>query len=126
MLKAKTALTLIFSFMRRLGLFSFLSFFFFWGGGGVTILNFNIFGGFQNNDFLGGMNILWIFFGDHHKIGLYLEVISMHFRVFSEGQGTEWKIFLGSAKISNIYLGCLKFLIFFFLMNGRCWVQAYV
>ena len=42
--------------------------------------------------------ILWIFFfgggmGGHHKIRLYLEVISMHFRVFSEGQVTEWRIF---------------------------------
>ena len=45
-------------------------FFFFFGGGG------------------GGVG--------HHKIGLYLEAISMHFRVFSK------------------YLfGCLKFLIFF-------------
>ena len=46
-------------------------------------------------------------FGGHHKIGLYLEVISMHFRVFSEGQGTEWRIF-SVAKSSNIYLGFLK------------------
>ena len=53
-----------------------------------------------------------IFWG-HHKIGLYLRVISMHFRVFSKGQGTEWRIFFGVAKISNIFLGCLKFLIFF-------------
>ena len=30
-----------------------------------------------------GMKILCIFFGGHHKIGLYLGVISMHFRVFS-------------------------------------------
>ena len=28
------------------------------------------------------MKILWIFLGGHHKIGLYLGVISMHFRVF--------------------------------------------
>ena len=26
----------------------------------------------------GGMEILWIFFGGHHKIGQYLVVISMH------------------------------------------------
>ena len=26
----------------------------------------------------------------------------MHFRVFSYGQGTEWGIFLGVAKFSNI------------------------
>ena len=37
----------------------------------------------------------------------------MHFRVFSEGQGTEWGIFFGVAKILNIFFGCLKFLIFF-------------
>ena len=36
-----------------------------------------------------------MFLGGHHKIGLYLEVISMHFRVFSEGRGTEWRIFFG-------------------------------
>ena len=29
----------------------------------------------------------------------------MHFRVFSEGQGTEWGYFLEVAKISNIFLG---------------------
>ena len=28
------------------------------------------------------MKILWIFLGGHHKIGLYLGVISMHFRAF--------------------------------------------
>ena len=28
----------------------------------------------------------------------------MHFRVFSEGQGTEWEIFFGVSKISNIFL----------------------
>ena len=31
----------------------------------------------------------------NHKIGLYLGVISMHFRVFSLGQNREWGIFLG-------------------------------
>ena len=30
-----------------------------------------------------GMTILWIFLGGHHKIGLYLGVISMHLSVFS-------------------------------------------
>ena len=34
------------------------------------------------------------------------------------------------AKISNIYLGCLKFLIFFFLggggVKGRRWARVYV
>ena len=48
----------------------------------------------------------------------------MHFRVFSEGQGSEWRIFLGLLNVSNIYLGCLKFLIFFRGgggVNGKCW-----
>ena len=31
----------------------------------------------------------------------------------------------GGGKISNIFGGCLKFLIFFG-MNGRCWARAYV
>ena len=45
-----------------------------------------------------------IFLG-YHKIGLYLEVISMHFRVFSEGQGTEWRIFLGLLKFQIFIWG---------------------
>ena len=59
------------------------------------------------------MKILWIFFLGLHKIGLYLEVISMHFKVFSYGQGTALGICFWVAKISNIFSGCLKFLIFF-------------
>ena len=65
-------------------------------------MNFNIFGGFQKTDYFrggGGIKILWIFVMGHHKIGLYLEVISMHFRVFSEGQGPEWGIFFGLLKV---------------------------
>ena len=50
------------------------------------------------------MKILWIFFGGHHKIRLYLGVISIHFRVFSLGQGIEWGYFLGSLKF-QIFLG---------------------
>ena len=52
----------------------------------------------------GGMKILWIL-GVHHRIGQYLRVISMHFRVFSFGEGTQWGIFLGVAKISNNFWG---------------------
>ena len=48
------------------------------------------------------MKTLWIFLG-HHKIGLYLGVISMHFRVSSLGQGTEWRVIFCVAKISNIF-----------------------
>ena len=52
-------------------------------------------------------------FWGHHKIGPYLGVISMHFKVFPYGQCTEWGIFFGVAKITNIFWGCLKFLIYF-------------
>ena len=40
--------------------------------------------GFQKifKKFFWSMKILWIFFSGHHKIGLYLVVRSMHFRVF--------------------------------------------
>ena len=60
-----------------------------------------------------GMKILWIFLGGHHKIGLYLGVISTHFRVFCEGQVTEWgnfrslkfQIFFGVLEIPDIFWG---------------------
>ena len=74
--------TLIFSYIRRLRLF----------------LNYNIFGGFQQTKYFWRYEDFVDIFWDHHKIGLYLEAISMHFRVFSEGQGTEWRIFLGLLK----------------------------
>ena len=51
---------------------------------GFKILNFNILGGFQKNEYFWSMKILYIFWG-HHKIGLYLGVISMHFRVQNGG-----------------------------------------
>ena len=71
-------------------------------------MNFNIFGGFQKNyyNFLGYEDVVDIFWG-HHKIGLYLGIISMHFRVFSQGQGTECGIFLGLLKF-QIFLGVLE------------------
>ena len=53
--------------------------------------------------------------GGYHKIGLlYLEVISMHLRVFSEGQDTEWRIFLG---LINFFKFCFG-MIFFFWGGG--------
>ena len=58
----------MFSYICRLG-----SFF------GFKILNFNIFGGFQKNKY-GYEDFVDIFWG-HHKIGLYIGYISMHFRV---------------------------------------------
>ena len=63
--------TLIFSYIHRLR--SFLG----------SNFEFQYFLGFQKNEyFLGHEEFVAIFWG-HHKIGLYLEVISMHFRVFS-------------------------------------------
>ena len=65
--------TLIFSYICRLGPF-------FWGQN----FEFQYFlGVFRKLIFFLGMKILWIFFWGHHKIGLNLVVISMHFRVFS-------------------------------------------
>ena len=114
--------TLIFSYIRRLGPFYYYYFFFFLGGG-VKTLNF-IFLGFQKNAYFWGMKILWIYFWGRHKIGLYLWVFFfMHFRVFSQGQGTEWGIFL-VAKISNIFE--VLETPYIFGVNGRCWAPAYV
>ena len=64
--------TLIFSYICRLG-----SFF------GAQNFEFQYFLGFSENEFFGHMKILLIFFVGHHKMGLYLWIISMHFRVFS-------------------------------------------
>ena len=47
------------------------------------IVNINIFGGFQKSNFFGGYEDFVDVFCGHHKIGLYLGVISMHFRVIS-------------------------------------------
>ena len=41
------------------------------------------------------MKILWIFFWGHHKIGLYLEVISIHLN--------------GKVQNGGYFLGCLNF-----------------
>ena len=69
-------------------------------------LNFNIFFAvFRKLNIFWGMKIVWIFLVGHHNIGMYLEVISMHFRVFSEGQGTEWRIFFGLLKFQIFIWG---------------------
>ena len=71
------------------------------------------------------MKILWIFFGGHHKIGLYLGVISMHFRVFLKVMVQNGGYLFGLVKFQIFFLGCLKFLIFLGV-NGRCWARVYV
>ena len=63
--------TLIFLYISRLRPFFF-----------VQHLEFHIFRGIRKMNIFGGTKILWIVFGGHQKIGLYLKVISMHFRVF--------------------------------------------
>ena len=68
-------------------------------------MNFNILGGFQK--ILGGSS----------QIGLYLEIISMHLRVFSEGQGTEWRIFLGCLNFKYL-LEVLEMHVCLFLLGG--------
>ena len=80
--------------MRRLRLFF-----------GVQNFEFQYFGGFQKTEYFGGYEDFVDIFRGHYKIGLYLEVISMHFRVFSEGQGTEWRIFFGLLKSKYSILG---------------------
>ena len=91
------------------------------------ILNFNNFGFlFRKMNIFWGMKILLIYFWCHHKTGLVLGLISMHFRTFSEGQCTEWKCFW-VLKFQIYFGGCLIFLIFVFHnLSSRCWVQTYV
>ena len=74
-------------YIRRLG--SFL---------GFKILNFNIVGGFQKKEYFFFFFFFFFYGGDHHKIELYLGVISLHFRIFL-GQSTEWVLFFRIAKI---------------------------
>ena len=108
------------------------------GGGnffGFKILKFSFFG-FSEKYFL-GMKILWIFLGDHHKIRLYLGVISMHFGVFFKVNvqngvffgGGGWgcynfKYFGGVLEIPVFF--CLFVCLFFWGVYGRCWARAYV
>ena len=105
--------------MRRLGLFFFCFFFCFFlggggGGGGGSQFRISIFlGGFQNNEYFLGYEYFGDIFGGSSQNWTISRGHFYAFRVFSEGQDTEWMIYLGVAKISNIYLGCLKFLIFF-------------
>ena len=94
--------TLIFSHIRRLGLFFWIKnyeFQFFWG----VFTKMDIILGYE--DFVD------IFWGSSQNWAS-LRVISMHFRVFFFKVNVQnWDIFW-VAKISNIFLGCLKFLIF--------------
>ena len=83
----------MFSYIRRLRVI-------FWG---FKILNFNIFWAFRKMNIFWGMKTLWIFFGSSQNCSIF-RVISIHFRVSSLGQGTEWGIIFWVAKISNFFL----------------------
>ena len=80
--------TLIFSHIRRLGLFF-----------GFKILNFNNYWVFRKMNIFLNMKILWIFFGGSSQNWASLRVISMHFR----SQRYRIGIFFGVVKISNIF-----------------------
>ena len=56
------------------------------GGGGVQNFEY-YFGGFQKTEYFLGYKIFMDIFVGHHKIGLNLEVISMHFRVKVQNGG---------------------------------------
>ena len=94
--------TLIFSHIRRFGLFFWVQnseFQYFWG----FSEKMNIFGGYE--DFAD------IFLGSSQNWAS-LRVISMQFRIFFRSR-YRIEIIFWVAKISNIFWGCLKFLIFF-------------
>ena len=71
-----------------------------------------------------GLKILRIFLGGHHKIGLGVRSYFFAFYGPFLRSTKRMEDLFGVAKISNIFLGCLKFLIFF--VNGRCRAQAYI
>ena len=73
----------------------------------VQNFEFQYFLGFQENEYFWGYEDFVDIFWGHHKIGLYLGVISMHFMVSSLGQGTEWGYFFGLLKF-QIFLGVLE------------------
>ena len=50
-----------------------------------------------------GMKILWIFFWDHHKIGLYLGVISNAFKGLFLRSRYRMEDIFWVAKIENIF-----------------------
>ena len=71
--------------------------FFFWGGGGGGVIT--------KLDYI---------------LGSFLCILGSFLKVNVQNGG-----YFLVAKISNIFLGCLKFLIFSGV-NGRCWARAYV
>ena len=50
----------------------------------------------------------------------------MHLGSFLKVKVQNGGYFLGLLKFQIFFFGCLKFLIFLGMLNGRCWVRAYV
>ena len=71
--------------------------------GGFKILNFNIFGDFLKTEYFWGYEDFMDIFWGHHKIGL--NNAALHLRVFSEGQGTKWRIFFWLLKFQIFIWG---------------------
>ena len=86
---------------------------------GVKNFEFQYFGLFQKTEYFWGYED----FGDTFGVITKLDY-TMHFRVFSEGQGTKWRIFWGCLNFKYLF-GVLEILDIF-LVNGRCWARAYV
>ena len=88
------------------------------------MFEFQYFGVYRKMNIFWGMKILWIFLGVITKIdyvyGPLLCILGSFLEVKVQNGG-----YFGVAKISIIFLGCLKFLIFLGV-NGRCWARAYV
>ena len=79
-------------------------------------MNFIIFGGFQKNE-LGYESFVDIFWGHRKKLeyteGSFLCILGYFLKVKVQNGGFFWV-----AKISNMFWGCLKFLIYFFFLGG--------
>ena len=86
---------------------------------GFKILNFNIFGVFQKNEYFLEYEAFVNIFGGSSQNWTIFRGNFYTFWVFYKGQGTEWGIFLGT-KISKKMLGCLKYLIFLGGIKGIC------
>ena len=72
---------------------------------GFKILNFNIFWGFQKNEYFWGYeDFVDIFWGSSQNWASF-RLISMHFRVFFKVKGTELGYFLGLLKFQLFFLG---------------------
>ena len=95
---------------------------------GFRISNFNICWGFQKKEYVFGYEDFvdfffflessqnWIIFRGHFY-AFYGNFLRSRYRMR--------ETIFGVAKISNIFLGCLKFLIFFGV-NGKRWARAYI